>query len=171
MPRLLPLLALVILLGCATTPTPKYAVGLPATEPIAVPAARLELRMSEDLRAYANPLILHSDGTVTPCRALSYYAPVELALARALRDVSCFDGADTLRLTVRDLHADLRGSVPLARVTLADARNRIFTRTVPLPSDWAAPQLREALAALLLQAYVDCVAGEPNGEVSSGSRK
>lgn len=141
-----------LFLGCATTPTPKYAVGLPAGDTITLPAARLELRMAEDLRAYANPLILHADGTVTPCRALAYYAPLELALARALRDTSRFSGEGTCRLTIRDFHADLRGATPLARVTLADAKT-IVSITEPLPEDWAAPQLRDTLARLLRQAY------------------
>lgn len=154
MPRLLPLLALAALvLGCATTPAPKYAVGLPAGDPIPLPAARLEVRMAEDLRAYANPLILHADGTVTPCRALAYYAPLELALARALRDATHFTGKNTCRLTVRDFHADLRGPTPLARVTLANAQGRTVSLTEPLPKEWAAPQLRDALARLLRQAY------------------
>lgn len=153
MPRLLPLLALaILLLGCATTPAPKYAVGLPAGDSITLPAARLELRMAEDLRAYATPLILHADGTITPCRALAYYAPLELALARALRDATRFTGEGTCRLTVRDFHADLRGPTPLARVTLTDGK-ATFSSTEPLPQDWAAPQLRETLARLLRQAY------------------
>lgn len=152
MPRLFPLLALALLLGCATTPAPKYAVGLPEGTAVALPAARLELRMAEDLRAYANPLILHADGTVTPCRALAYYAPLELALARALRDATHFTGEGTCRLTVQDFHADLRGPTPLARVTLADAKTAI-SLTEPLPEGWTAPQLRDTLARLLRQAY------------------
>ena len=150
-----------LLLGCATTPTPKYAVGLPPSEPISVPAARLDVRMAEDLRAYSNPLILRPDSTVALCRTLAYYAPPELALARALRDASRFTGGGILRLTVLDFHADLRGASPLARVTLADAEGRTVTRTAPLPQEWAAPQLRDALAQLLLQAYTALVAQLP----------
>ncbi len=156
MSRLLPFLALAaLLLGCATAPTPKYAVGLPSAEPLAVPAAGLDLRMAEDLRAYSNPLILLPDGTVAPCRALAYYAPPELALARALRDASRFVGKGSLRLTVLDFHADLRGEAPLARVTLADSHGHTATQTAPLPQDWTPVQLRDVLAQLLLQAYAD----------------
>ncbi len=159
--RLLSLcLAVMAVCGCASTPAAKkYTVGLPETAPLAVPAAVLDVRMAEDLRAYRNPLVFAADGTVAPCRGLVYYAPLELALARALQDVSAFAReSGTLRITVRDFHADCRGAEPVARVTLEATNGNTASATAPLPADWTPEQLREALAGLLLKAYTALLA-------------
>lgn len=96
-----------LLCGCASTPLrPKYAV-FPVNntlEPVTSPAAGLRLRMAEDLRAYSAPLCFQTDHTVRLCREVQYYAPLEVALARALEDITVFKAEcpDKIKIEVRD---------------------------------------------------------------------
>ncbi len=140
--------------GCATAPTPRYTIGLNADTPkVTLPSARLEVRMAEDLRAYASPIVYHTDGTITVCNDLRYYAPLELALQRALEDQTAFAGKGIIRIVVRDYCVDLRGDKPVVRVTLAAASGRTATATAPLSADWDSAQLRAAFAQALYEAY------------------
>jgi len=150
--RFLLMLSLLALAGCATTPVAKRTVGLPAEFSVALPAADLDVRLAEDLRTSANPLRFRADGTVVPCRSLVYYAPMEAALARALRDAARPAGEGVLRLTVLDFCADERGETPVARVTLAAGKRRA-SAVRPLPEGWGAPDLRTALAQALQEAF------------------
>lgn len=98
---------IVLLCGClATSSQPKYAV-FPVNhtlEPVSSTAAGLRLRMAEDLRAYDTPLFFQADNTVRLNHTLRYYAPLEVALARALEDITVFkaESSDKIKIEVRD---------------------------------------------------------------------
>ncbi|MGN0886640.1 MAG: hypothetical protein ACI4RT_06545 [Candidatus Spyradenecus sp.] len=161
----LPLLALLLILcaGCLgpreTPANPRYTVANPPANPIAqnlLPAVRL----AADLRAAPGPLHFHADGTVTPVKGLTYYAPLELALEVALRDATALDPETAPRrlpITVLAFGLDERSGTPLAVVRLAtpapNGAPRELLATRPLPANASPRDLREALAAALLDAY------------------
>ncbi len=161
----LPLLALLSILcaGCffsaPPAPAPVYTLADPPATPIAqniLPAVRL----AADLRAAPGPLHFHPDGTVTPVKGLTYYAPLELALEVALRDATALDpelAPRRLPITVLAFCRDDRSGTPLAVVRLAtpapNGAPRELLATRPLPVNPSPRELREALASALLDAY------------------
>lgn len=156
---LLPLLTALFFLGCAAAPTPKYTV-LTAPEPRALPAGytALSVRLADDIRSAPHPLCFHADGTVTLCRELTYYAPIEVALTRALQDTFTLrnDAQDSLRkplrLVVRTFGMDARDGTPKAVVHLDLPAEQLDVRSEePLPAAYTAHELRNALGNALLQ--------------------
>lgn len=155
---LLPLLTALFFLGCAAVPTPKYTV-LTAPEPRALPAGytALTVRLADDIRSAPNPLCFHADGTVTLCRELTYYAPVEVAITRALQDAfvrrkESLPARKPLRLTVRTFGVDARDATPKAVVRLDFPAEQLDVRSEePLPAAYTARELRDALGKALLR--------------------
>ncbi len=157
MKSILLLLPLLILAGCATSLPPKYTVTEHASVPLAeVDTSVLTVRMAKDLRAYATPLCFNADNTVVEVSDLTYYAPLEVAIERALNDVTQKTGTSTrpLRITVQDFCVDKRGDEPVAKVTL-EARGNYVTKVAALSPDYTTIQLRDALGELLLQSYAE----------------
>lgn len=169
-------LSLLFLLGCTSHPAAKRYTVFPMCENVAnatkllSPYRDLRVRMANDLRAYSVPLTFHADGSVTPCRAVTYYAPLELALTRALKEISDFDptAAATLKLEVRDYCVIERPATESAEahvqvlVTLAyplkdTVQTERATRDLPLNASDKA--LRDAFAEALLEAYSRVNAG------------
>lgn len=158
---LLPLAALALTACTSTPPAPRYTI-FPTTEAVpqvTMPGASLRLRMAEDLRAYNAPLHFHADGTVTTFRALRYYAPLELALERALADLTTFQSTanGTLNVEVRDYCLVDTADGMEARVTLVlmpSGQTPIRRSAVqPLPATATTAEVREAFAAALREAY------------------
>ncbi len=153
MKRLLPLF--VLLAGCSTTLPQKYTVADLPAEPVAqLHVSAISVRMAKDLRAYDTPLYFKADGTVTPLRDLTYYAPLEVAIERALTDATMIfgTGAAPLKVTVEDFCLDARGETLQAKVTLASGPHSAsaIENLDTLPST---PQLRNIFGDLLLEAY------------------
>ncbi len=150
----LPLMALMV--GCATTLPPRYTVANEAQTKLTRDAASLSVRMAADLRTYHQPLIFNADGTVNVYRDISYYAPLEIAIERALHDATVFNATAhaPLRITVRDFCIDARGDRPMAKVTLKMNR-KVLTKTAPLSLDYTPGEVRDALGSLLLSAYTE----------------
>lgn len=153
------------LIGCFSGGvTPKYTVLDPMT-PIASPILP-KVRLSDHLRAFAEPLCFHADGTVTPCRKLTYYVPLELAIAQALNDITAPqttpDGSPlpgrVAMLRVEAFGIDARTAEPKAIVTLTTpaptgAFPLVVTATRPLPPSPDPEHLRKALGEALVEAY------------------
>lgn len=143
---------------------PKYTVLDPMT-PIPSPIAP-KVRLGDHLRAFAEPLWFHADGTVTPCRELTYYVPLELAIDQALSDITVpqttpegtlLPGRSAL-LRVDFFGVDARTAEPKAVVTLttpiaAAAFPLTVTATRPLPPAPEPELLRKALGEALVEAY------------------
>lgn len=170
---LLAISVMALLCGCATTPIVKrYTVFsaemMTSKEPLVVSkASGLRLRMAEDLRAYNMPLCFHADGTVTPYRAMQYYAPLEVALKRALEDTTLFLGTspEKTKIIVRD-YCIVERPTPQdghpagfeVRVTLqvtdVDPSPKHRTASVYLTDPTPTPQqIRDAFATALHGAY------------------
>jgi hypothetical protein len=124
--------------------------------------------MAEDLRAYNVPLFFHADGSVTPYRALQYYAPLEVALKRALEEVTVFSGKrpEKEKIVVRDYcivehpNPSIEGRPAgwEVRVTLqvtdVDPSPKHRTASVYLTDPTPTPQqIRDAFATALYDAY------------------
>ena len=98
-------LAFSCVVGCAATKTKRYTVFTPEMTAStqtqkSLPFSKLRVRMAKDLRAYNTPLRFKADGTVEPYRSLTYYAPLELALERALQDITHLEKQDPRALVV-----------------------------------------------------------------------
>lgn len=156
--KLLPLLPLAFLIGCATAPTPKYSVLTPE-EHCSLPAdyTTLSVRLADDIRSAPNPLYFHADGRVTLCRELTYYAPMEIAINRALNDTFSIrkEGMKQkkpLRILVQTFGVDARSGTPKACAHLEIPAKGIDARIEqPLPAAYTAQNLRDALGEALLQ--------------------
>ncbi len=149
---LLPLVTLMV--GCATTLPPRYTVAEMPDVRVKRNNTAVTVRMASDLRAYNQPLIFNADGTVRPCVDFTYYAPLEVAIERALVDASDFNltASTPLRVTVSDFCVDARGETPIAKVTLK-TKEKACTKTAPLSDDYTVAELRGTLGMLLLTAY------------------
>lgn len=151
------LFPLIVLVGCSSTVTPKYTVGLEKMEPVEMPCGGLTVRMASDLRSYSHPLRFKADGTVEQVRSLTYYAPLEVVLERALRDVSSFNPASKqVKQVIVETFAVVEGEDgEFVRVRLRGYPGnrvvRVDTSTVDT-TDVAA--LRAALAEALYRAFV-----------------
>lgn len=153
-------LPLLFCLGCASTPPkPKYTVFTPeCCKQLPGDYTALSVRLADDIRSAPNPLCFHADGTVTLCRDLVYYAPVEVAITRALQDTFSMRKAGApahkpLRITVRAFGVDERDGTPKAVVRLELPAEGLDIRTEKaLPEASTAHQLRNALGEALLQA-------------------
>lgn len=156
--KLLPLLPLAFLIGCATAPTPKYSVLTPE-EHCTLPDdyTRITVRLADDIRSAPNPLCFHADGRVTLCRELTYYAPLELAINRALNDTFSIqkDGTKrrkSLQIVVNTFGVDACSGTPKACVHLEIPEKGLNARVEqPLPATYTAQDLRDALGEALLQ--------------------
>lgn len=160
-----------LMTGCAGKPLPKrysvFSAGSSAAsaESVTSPYSGLKVRMAEDLRAHAVPLRFHANGEVSAYRALTYYAPLEVALTRALEDCTAFQRTrpEVLAIEVRDYclveHPDGATSALEVRVTLqarpvgAPEPPRRCTRSRTLPTDASPSIVRQAFAETLLEAY------------------
>lgn len=156
--KFLPLLPLAFLIGCATAPTPKYSVLTPE-ERCTLPAdyTAISVRLADDIRTAPNPLHFHADGRVTLCRELTYYAPLELAISRALNDTFSIRKEGTtqkkpLRILVNTFGVDESSGTPKACVHLEIPAKGLEARAEqPLPEAYTAQDLRNALGEALLQ--------------------
>lgn len=157
------LLPLLICLGCASTPPkPKYTVFTPTSHK-ALPGdyTALSVRMADDIRSAPNPLCFHADGRVTLCRELTYYAPIEVAITRALQDTFSIrkEGMTTgkpLRIVVRTFGVDTRSGTPKAVVHIELSAAKLDCRVEkPIPEDYTAKDLRDALGEALIQSIED----------------
>ena len=154
MNRLFPTLLLPLLLvGCFSSSTPPqrhYTVLDPPASQHPVTPADLDIsvRMAPDLRAADAPTLYRADGSVSTLRALTYYAPLELAIPRALRP------GQTLSLHIHDFCVDQRtpDDIPVARVTLSANGHALVTTAKPLPANATPAQIRATLADCLLDA-------------------
>lgn len=171
---LLPFLMATLFCGCATSkPNPKYNVFPNSLEPALRTCATsgVRLRMAEDLRAYSAPLVFHVDNTVTVSRDLMYYAPLEVALARALEDITLFTApkAEKLKVEVRDYcliehdpatlktpeggeFSPLEVRVAL-KITVPGKPSFYRESSTFLPADADVKTLHEAFAKALLSSY------------------
>lgn len=160
---LLFLLPLLFCLGCASTPPkPKYTVFTPAYhKPLPGDYTALSVRMADDIRSAPNPLCFHADGRVTLCRELTYYAPIEVAITRALQDTFSLrkEGMTAhkpLRVVIRTFGVDARSGAPKAVVHLDFPAEQLDTRIEePLPENYTAKDLRDALGEALIQSIED----------------
>lgn len=167
------LLPLLFALGCASAPPkPKYTVFTPDCR-MQLPGdyTSLSVRLADDIRSAPHPLCFHADGTVTLCRELAYYAPIEVALTRALQDTFSLRKAETtpaktLRLVVRTFGVDARSGTPKAVVHLDLPSAGLEARVeAPLAETYTAHDLRNALGAALLQSVGNiCTALAPPAE-------
>ncbi len=129
-----------------------YTVADLPSKPILAP--RPFARMADDLRAARTPLRFNNDGTVEPCRGIHYYAPLELAITRALQDATLTPPnmlGQKQTVVIETFGIDARGDAPLARITLRSAQENVITRTAPAPK--TPETLRKCLGDLLLEAY------------------
>lgn len=156
--RVLPLLLPALLLaGCFASGAPQrnYTVMDPdvsrAGDPVNAQLT-LRLRMAPDLRAAIAPTLYRADGSVSTVPGLRYYAPLELAIPRALRELPPEAlPENTLDLTILDFCVDCRtpDGAPLARVTLQRGARPPVSATEPLPEGATPAQTRAALARCL----------------------
>lgn len=167
-----------LLLGCSASKQAKRYTVFPTThtitnqapeKPITSPYCGIRVRMANDLRAYNTPLFFHADGTVTPYHSVTYYAPLEVALERALADTTHFTASTQgkLKLEVRDYcvieqpttEADSRTWV--IRVTLRHYQAGLpkeVTHSVTLPFNADAGTVRNAFATALQTCYQQILA-------------
>lgn len=151
---LFPLIALV---GCSSTATPKYTVGLEKMQPMEMRCGGLTVRMASDLRSYSHPLRFKADGTVEQIRSLTYYAPLEVALERALRDVSTFNSKST---QVKQIIIETFAVVEKEEGAVVRVRLRAYPRNLPaqvekhVPDQADAATLRAAFADALYTAFI-----------------
>ncbi|HIV09628.1 MAG TPA: hypothetical protein IAC79_05915 [Candidatus Spyradenecus faecavium] len=165
MNRLLPALlpAALLLAGCfgGAAPQRHYTVLDPAAGVVAPAALDLDVRMAPDLRAASAPTLYRADGSVSTYPGLTYYAPLELAIPRALRELGPealgLKPGDRLDLDVLDFCVDRRtpDGVPVARVTLSADGRAPVTVAKPLPAGATPLQTRALLASALLEAIRD----------------
>ncbi len=165
MNRLLPTLLLPLLLvGCFSSGTPpqrRYTVLDPTAAQLPVTPANLDIsvRMAPDLRAADAPTLYRADGSVSTLRVLTYYAPLELAIPRALRERASLadfglQPGQALVLHIHDFCVDYRTSdgIPVARITLSANGHTLITTSQPLPANATPAQIRATLADCLLKA-------------------
>ena len=165
MNRLLPTLLLPLLLaGCFSSGTPPlrhYTVLDPPASQHPVTPANLDIsvRMAPDLRAADAPTLYRADGSVSTLRVLTYYAPLELAIPRALRERASLadfglQPGQALVLHIHDFCVDYRTSdgIPVARITLSANGHTLITTSQPLPANATPAQIRATLADCLLKA-------------------
>lgn len=153
------LLSLLLCLGCASTsPKPKYTVFTPECHK-SLPGdyTALSVRMADDIRSAPNPLCFHADGRVTLCRELAYYAPIEVAITRALQDTFSMrkEGMTAhrpLRIVVRTFGVDARFGAPKAVVHINFPAEQLDTRIEePLPENYTVQELRDTLGKTLFR--------------------
>lgn len=152
-------LPFLLCLGCASTPPkPKYTVFTPEHhKPLPADYTALSVRLADDIRSAPNPLCFHADGRVTLCRELTYYAPIEVAITRALQDTFSMrkEGMTAhkpLRVVVRTFGVDARSGAPKAVVHIDLPAEQLDMRIEePLPGNYTAQDLRDALGKALLQ--------------------
>lgn len=163
------LLILIALTGCfSTSKTMRYSVlppvkmGTPLSTFFSTPYSGITVRVAKDLRAYDTPLRFKANGAVEPYRALSYYAPLEIALDRALSDLTICEGRIPKRLTVvvKDycIQEDDQGNakVQISLVTRLEKKDTVSIRIAEdLPKDYTPQQVRDAFARLLPDAWED----------------
>ena len=164
MNRLFPTLLLPLLLvGCFSSSTPPqrhYTVLDPPASQHPVTPADLDIsvRMAPDLRAADAPTLYRADGSVSTLRSLTYYAPLELAIPRALRERASLadlglQPSQALELHIHDFCIDHRTAdgIPVARVTLSANGHTLITTSQPLPANATPAQIRTILADCLLK--------------------
>ncbi len=133
--------------------TPRYTVADTAGE-LKVAGARPEVRLQSDIRAYNVPLRFNADGSVTPCAGIRYYAPLELAMTRALRDITQEDAsARPRKVLIEAFGVDARGAQPIAHVALRFANGEVIRKESPIDPSLPPAELRKTLGKLLLEAY------------------
>lgn len=133
--------------------TPRYTVADTAGE-AKVAGARPEVRLQADIRAYNVPLRFNADGSVTPCAGIRYYAPLELAMTRALRDITQEDdSARPRKVMIEAFGVDARGEKPVAHVVLRVATGEVIRKESPIDPTLPPAELRKTLGKLLLDAY------------------
>ena len=163
-----------LLCGCVSTPPAKrYTVFTPDAilslgGPLYSDASGVRVRMAEDLRAYNVPLFFHADGSVTPYRALQYYAPLEVALKRALEEVTVFSGKrpEKEKIVVRDYcivehpNPSIEGRpagwevrVTLQVTSVAHPMPMHRSASIHLEADATPQEIRAAFAQALLDVY------------------
>ena len=165
MNRLFPTLLLPLLLvGCFSSSTPPqrhYTVlDPPASQhPVTPTNLDISVRMAPDLRAADAPTLYRADGSVSTLRVLTYYAPLELAIPRALRERASLadfglQPGQALVLHIHDFCVDYRTSdgIPVARITLSANGHTLITTSQPLPANATPAQIRATLADCLLKA-------------------
>lgn len=147
--------------------TPQQQHTLAAQPPKLLPVAGVRVRMTKELRAYNTPLRFNADGTVTPYRALTYYAPLELVLERALEDITRFQASEhrQLGIEVRDYcivesassAESLQPPAAEVRVTLVfhlpSKAPVTHAAVLPLPENYTPAIARETFAEALLRAW------------------
>ncbi len=112
------------LTGClgGGAPKPKYALHLPmeASETLSLPASSLSVHLAQHLRRYTtSPLIYdRATHTVTPYRALVYYAPIDVLLEHLLEAHLSPTVSTPLRLTINE-YAIVRDETGASHVQVA----------------------------------------------------
>lgn len=162
------LLPFLFCLGCVSTPPkPKYTVFTPeCCKQLPGNYTTLSVRMADDIRSAPNPLYFHADGRVTLCRELAYYAPIEVAITRALQDTFSMrkDGIanpKTLRVVVRAFGVDARSGTPNAVVLLDFPNEGLDVRVEkPLPENYTTQELRDTLGEALFQSIEKACANQ-----------
>ncbi len=173
------LLALTCFTGCFSRPEakPHYSVGLEEirAQDIEFPQFKtLKLTLENDIQAMYAPYVFHNDGRVTLYTALTYYAPLPIALERAIKDnivpTATIGEVPHLKLTLTDYAIDLRKEKPFvfvgirsnaAYITHEDGRRTLQTKipeglqtlviaTVELPIHYTPQDVRQAFARALL---------------------
>lgn len=164
MNRFLPILLLpLFLVGCFSSgaaPQRRYTILDPKIRQTPVNPADLDLtvRMAPDLRAADAPIFYRADGSVSTFRDLTYYAPLELAIPRALRElgpapIGLQPGQD-LSLYIHDFCIDQRtpDDIAVARVTLSANGHPLVTATEFISPTATPGLIRTTLADCLLDA-------------------
>ena len=157
LPALSALPLLILLAGCFSTsaPQPKYTVADLPEQPMPE-LATLRVRLAPDLRSLSTPIQFNEDGTVVPVRGITYYAPLELAIERLLREAAGPQTTELARgkmLTLTFFGVDARGGEAQAVVAFTLEGKPIVSRRIarPLPPDCTPAQLRKLLGDLLLE--------------------
>lgn len=173
------LLSLLLCLGCASTPPKaKYTIFTPEYhKPLPTDYTTLSVRMADDIRSAPNPLCFHADGRVTLCRELTYYAPIEVAITRALQDTFSMrkegmTAHKALRVVVRTFGVDARTETPKAIVHLDFPAEQLDIRVeAPLPENYTAQDLRDTLGKALFQCIenaCEALDARPTGNLHTG---
>jgi hypothetical protein len=158
------LLSVRLLSGCFSTPKPKrYTVFTPevtaSQTPKHLPFSKLRVRMAKDLRAYNTPLRFKADGTVEPYRGLTYYAPLELALERALQDMTSLDKTNPRALSVEvRRYCVIDGATAAAvavclQVQVSGQPEQTLELMEPIALDASPDAVRHAFARVLQQIW------------------
>lgn len=178
---LLLLLSCALLTGCFSSriAPPHYTLGfdeaLAERQLLLPPARSVHVSLAEDLGTLHSPYVLHKDGRVTIYRALTYYAPIDVAIERAIKECATFtpptNGYSRLKLTLTRYCIDLRGDSPQVCVQFetnvtsqqasstshpleksADAQTLHTKAICALPLNYTAQDVRKAFARALIDA-------------------